>query len=92
MVKIFSRTFRVRFDEVDVFGRVGSQHILRYFVETAWDWGASEGLTVENSAHQNLLWLIREMELGKDDTRGFMQKIRGCAIENLFPIDRRPPG
>jgi len=62
MAKIFSRTFRVRFDEVDVFGRVGSQHILRYFVETAWDWGASEGLTVENSALQNLLWLIREME------------------------------
>ncbi len=62
MAKIFSRTFRVRFDEVDVFGRVGSQHILRYFVETAWDWGASEGLSVEDSAHRELLWLIREME------------------------------
>ena len=62
MAKIFSRTFRVRFDEVDIFGRMGSQHILRYFVETAWDWGASEGLTVEDSAHQKLLWLIREME------------------------------
>jgi acyl-CoA thioester hydrolase len=64
MAKIFSRTFRVRFDEVDIFGRVGSPQILSYFVETAWDWGASEGLSLEDSAHQELLWLVREMEFG----------------------------
>ena len=62
MTKIYSRTFRVRFDEVDAFGWVASPHILRYFVETAWDWGASEGVGAQESEQMGLLWLVREME------------------------------
>lgn len=62
MSKIFTRSFRVRFSEVDTFGRVSSPHILRYFVETAWDWGASEELSLHESETMELLWLIREME------------------------------
>jgi YbgC/YbaW family acyl-CoA thioester hydrolase len=62
MSKIHSRTFRARFAEVDAFWRVSSPQILRYFVETAWDWGASEGLSLQESQASGLLWLVREME------------------------------
>ena len=62
MSKIFTRNFRSRFSEVDAFGRVGSAHILRYFIETAWDWGASEDINLQQSQKLDLLWLVREME------------------------------
>lgn len=62
MAKIFTRRFRVRFSEGNAFGIVSSSHILRYFVEAAWDWGASEDLGLQQSEQARLLWLIREME------------------------------
>ena len=40
MSKIFTRTFRVRWSELDASGTVAPAAYLRYLVETAYDWGA----------------------------------------------------
>ena len=39
MSKIFTRTFRVRWSELDASGQVSPASYLRYLVETAYDWG-----------------------------------------------------
>jgi len=63
MSKIFTRTFRVRWSEVDATGRVGPAHYLRYLVETALDWGARGHLGVNESDALGQLWVIRETDL-----------------------------
>ena len=63
MSKIFTRTFRVRWSELDASGQVSPASYLRYLVETAYDWGDSFGLGSSNEASLGLFWLIRETEL-----------------------------
>lgn len=63
MSKIFTRTFRVRWSEMDASGQVSPASALRYLVETAFDWGETLGLgEVVTEAH-GISWLIRETEL-----------------------------
>lgn len=63
MSKIFTRTFRVRWSELDASGQVGLGHYLRYLVETAYDWGDQLGLSAKNYEELGIFWLIRETEL-----------------------------
>jgi YbgC/YbaW family acyl-CoA thioester hydrolase len=63
MSKIFTRTFRVRWGELDPSGTVGPANYLRYLSETAWDWGEAVGLGVSDSETLGMFWVIRETEL-----------------------------
>jgi YbgC/YbaW family acyl-CoA thioester hydrolase len=62
MSKVFARTFRVRFSEVDETGRVGAAHYLRYLVETALDWGATSRLGLDEIGALGQVWVIRETD------------------------------
>jgi len=63
MSKIFTRTFRVRWAELDTSGTVSPANYLRYLIETAWDWGEAVGLGVNDSQTLGMFWLIRETEI-----------------------------
>ena len=63
MSKIFTRTFRVRWSELDANGQVSPGGYLRYLVETAYDWGDALGLGANNENDLGLFWLIRETEI-----------------------------
>jgi len=63
MSKIFTRTFRVRWGELDPSGTVSSANYLRYLIETAWDFGDSLGLGANASQDLELFWLIRDTEI-----------------------------
>jgi len=63
MSKIFTRTFRVRWGELDPAGTVSPANYLRYLIETAWDFGDSLGLGANASQHLDLFWLIRDTEI-----------------------------
>ena len=63
MPDYFSRTFRVRWSEVNANGQVDLAGYLRYLVETAWDWGAAYGLSMQQSEDLGLAWVIRETEI-----------------------------
>lgn len=62
MSKIFTRTFRVRWAELDASGTVSPSNYLGYLIETAWDWGDAVGLGVNDSQTLDLFWVIRETE------------------------------
>ena len=63
MSKIFTRTFRVRWSETNANGQVDAAGYLRYLVETAWDWGAAGGLSVDDVKALGQTWVIRETEV-----------------------------
>ncbi len=64
MIKIFTRTFRVRWSEVDASGQVSPAAYLRYLVETAYDWAIAGGLgEADGSNPLGILWMIRETEI-----------------------------
>lgn len=63
MSKIFSRSFRVRYSDLDATGLVSPASCLRYLVETAYDWGEALGLGARDSERLGIFWLIRETEL-----------------------------
>jgi YbgC/YbaW family acyl-CoA thioester hydrolase len=63
MSKIFTRTFRVRWSETDADGQVDLASYLRYLIETAWDWGAAGGLSLDEVEAMGQAWVVRETEL-----------------------------
>jgi len=63
MSKIFTRSFRVRWGELDPNGVVSPANYLRYVVETAWDWGIAIGWDARYSENPDIFWLIREVEI-----------------------------
>jgi acyl-CoA thioester hydrolase len=62
MSKIFTRSFRVRWSETDAEGQVGITSYLRYLMETAWDWGAAGGLSLEATNALGHAWIVRETQ------------------------------
>lgn len=58
MQKIFTRTFRVRWSEIDSRGHVSVPNYLRYLVETAYDWGSAGQLGVQENKALGLTWVI----------------------------------
>ena len=63
MSKIFTRTFRVRWGELDASGTVSPANYLRYLIETAWDWGTAIGWGANYSQNPDVFWVIRETEI-----------------------------
>jgi YbgC/YbaW family acyl-CoA thioester hydrolase len=63
MSKIFTRTFRVRWGELDASGTVSPANYLRYLTETAWDWGTAIGWGANYSQNPDVFWVIRETEI-----------------------------
>jgi len=63
MTKPFTRTFRVRWSEINAIGQVGLAEYFRFVIETAWDWGAANGLSMDESEALGLAWVIRETEI-----------------------------
>ena len=63
MSKIFTRTFRVRWGELDASGTVSPANYLRYLIETAWDWGIAIGWDANYSQNPDVFWVIRETEI-----------------------------
>jgi medium-chain acyl-[acyl-carrier-protein] hydrolase len=63
MSKIFTRTFRVRWGELDPSGTVSPANYLRYLIETAWDWGTAAGWDAKYSQNPDVFWVIRETEI-----------------------------
>ncbi len=63
MSKIFTRTFIVRWGELDPSGTVSPANYLRYLIETAWDWGVAAGMDANYSQNPDVFWLIRETEI-----------------------------
>ena len=101
-MKIFTRTFRVRWSEVDASGQVGPAAYLRYLVEAAWDWAIAGGLgEADGSNPLGLLWMIRETEfnfiqpLGYNEIFDFTiwmvswQRVRGV---RCFEMTRKSDG
>ena len=63
MSKIFTRTFRARWGELDPSGIVSPANYLRYLIETAWDWGTAIGWGEKYSQNPDVFWVIRETEI-----------------------------
>jgi YbgC/YbaW family acyl-CoA thioester hydrolase len=63
MSKIFTRSFRVRWGELDPSGTVSPANYLRYLIETAWDWGTAMGWDANYSQNPDVFWVIRETEM-----------------------------
>lgn len=63
MSKIFTRSFRVRWGELDASGTVSPANYLRYLIETAWDWGIAIGWEANYSQNPDVFWVIRETEI-----------------------------
>lgn len=101
MSKIFTRTFRVRWGELDAGGNVSPANYLRYLIETAWDWGVAVGWDANYSQNPNIFWLIRATEvrilrpLRHNDVFDFTiwlvnwQKVRGT---RCFELTRKDNG
>ena len=62
MPEIFTRGFRVRWSETDAQGYVDITSYLRYLVETAWDWGAAGGISLEESHALGIVWVMRQTQ------------------------------
>ena len=60
MSKEFTRTFRVRWSETNAIGQVDLSGYLRYLLETAWDWGAANGLGIRENEKLGVAWVILE--------------------------------
>lgn len=63
MSKIFTRSFRVRWGELDPSGVVSPANYLRYLMETAWDWGVALGWDAKYSENPDVFWVIREADI-----------------------------
>lgn len=63
MSKYFSKPFHVSWNDVNAIGQVGLANYFQYVVETAWAWGAANGLGIPESEALGLGWVIRETEI-----------------------------
>ena len=63
MSKTFTRTFRVRWSEINSVGQVHLSEYFRYVIETAWDWGTTVGISFAESEERGLAWIIHEAEI-----------------------------
>jgi YbgC/YbaW family acyl-CoA thioester hydrolase len=61
--KYFTKRFHVGWNEINAIGQVGLSNYFQYIVETAWAWGAANGLGIEESEALGLGWVMRETQL-----------------------------
>jgi YbgC/YbaW family acyl-CoA thioester hydrolase len=63
MSKVFTRTYRARYSEINPDGLLSPSDFARYIIETAYDWGEILGLGYSVSETLGLYWVIRETEI-----------------------------
>jgi YbgC/YbaW family acyl-CoA thioester hydrolase len=63
MSKIFTRTYRARYSEINADGQLAPADYARYIIDTAYDWGETLGLGEKVSEELGLYWVIRETEI-----------------------------
>jgi YbgC/YbaW family acyl-CoA thioester hydrolase len=63
MSKIFTRTYRARYADINSNGQLAPADFARYITDTAYDWGESLGLGEKSSAELGIYWVIRETEI-----------------------------
>jgi YbgC/YbaW family acyl-CoA thioester hydrolase len=61
--KHFTKAFQVGWSEIDANGQVGISNYFQYVVETAWAWGAANGLGLAESESLGLAWVMHETEI-----------------------------
>ena len=63
MSKIFTRTYRARYSEINPNGQLTPTDFARYIIDAAYDWGEILGLGEKVSEELGLYWVIRETEI-----------------------------
>jgi acyl-CoA thioesterase FadM len=77
MTKVFTRQFKVRWSEVDATNRVPAAKIIEYLVETAYDWGAANGLK------QAFIWNRQDFDTADVETTAAWWKSSVTFPENF---------
>jgi YbgC/YbaW family acyl-CoA thioester hydrolase len=63
MSKIFTRTYRARYTDINSDGQLSPADYARYIIDTAYQWAESLGFGYELSEQLGLYWVIRETEI-----------------------------
>ena len=63
MSKIFTRTYRARYSDINANGQLAPADYARYIIDAAYDWGEILGLGEKVSEELGLYWVIRETEI-----------------------------
>lgn len=63
MSKYFTKSFQVSWNDINATGELGLSAYFQYVVETAWAWGAANGLGIAESEASGLAWVIHETEI-----------------------------
>ena len=63
MSKIFTRTYRARYTDINADGQLSPTDYARYIIDTAYQWAESLGFGFEVSEELGLYWVIRETEI-----------------------------
>jgi YbgC/YbaW family acyl-CoA thioester hydrolase len=73
MSKIFTRTYRARYSDINANGQLAPSDYARYIIDTAYDWAEILGLGDRVSAELGLYWIIRETEIQFFGSLHFME-------------------
>ena len=63
MSKIYTRTYRARYSDINADGQLAPADTARYILDTAYAWGETLGLGDRVSEELGLYWVIRETEI-----------------------------
>ena len=74
MSKIFTRTYRARYSEINANGQLAPTDYARYIIDAAYDWGEILGLGDKVSEELGLYWVIRETEIQFFEPLHFMEE------------------
>jgi acyl-CoA thioesterase FadM len=74
MSKIFTKTYRARYSDINASGLLDPADCARYIVDTAYDWGERLGLGYTASDELGLYWVIRENEIHLFEPLRFMEE------------------
>jgi YbgC/YbaW family acyl-CoA thioester hydrolase len=74
MPKVFTKTYRTRYSEINANGLLDPANCARYIIDTAYDWGEILGLGYTVSNELGLYWVIRENEINLFNSLHFMEE------------------
>jgi YbgC/YbaW family acyl-CoA thioester hydrolase len=74
MSKIFTRTYRARYSEINANGQLTPADYAHYIIEAAYDWSENLGLGYKVSEELGLYWIIRETEIQFFGSLNFMEE------------------
>jgi len=74
MSKIFTRTYRARYSDINANEQLAPADFARYIVDTAYDWAEILGLGVKVSEELGLYWIVRETEIQFFESLHFMEE------------------